>query len=543
MPADLKRARQLFESKAWSDAREAFRAVGAAGPLGLEDAWRLFWATSLSGRDAESFVVLERIYEQEHEHQPAKAARAAFWLGFRLLHLGEVSRGNGWIARAEKALERLSGPCVEAGYLQLQRVRELFYAGDYDGAFRAATRAVEVAERFGDADLACFAVNLQGRSKVRAGDVATGLKLHDQAMLAVTQGELSATITGLVYCMAIDSCWAVFDYGRMREWTASLQGWCDAQPQLSPFAGECLVHRAEILQHAGQWAEALAEARLAAEHMLARYGERAAGSARYLQAELHRLRGELDAAEALYRDASQAGYDPQPGLSLLRLLQGKPDVAVQGLRRALLAQSQPFLRIKLLIGQVEVALSSRAVTEAEAAAAELWQRAEQVGTPLLEAYARDARGRVALARGEPQAALRDLRQAFEIWQQLGLPYHAARTRVQLACACRALDDEDGAMLEIAAARTAFERLGATPDVAAIDALLAPARKPSASHGLTARELEVLRLVAAGKTNKLIAAELCLSEKTVDRHVSNIFTKLNVPSRAAATAFAYEKQLI
>lgn len=539
----LQRARQLLEQRAWAEAQTAFVELDADEPLGLDDLWSLAMSAMLCGRDQAAFVTLERLYEQGVETAPAKAARAAFWLGFRLLHVGEVSRGNGWLVRAEKALEKLAGPCVEAGYLELPRVRQAFYGGDYAGALAAASRAVEVAERFADVDLQSYAVNLQGRSKIRLGDVEGGLRLLDTAMLAATKGELSANVTGLIYCAAIDSCHSVYDVERMREWTASLRSWCEAQPQLCAFTGECMVHRAEIMELAGDWPQALEEAVRATQRILETYGERATGSSLYRQGEIHRLRGELELAEQRYREASQAGRDPQPGLSLLRLAQGKAEAAAQSLRRALAASSEPLKRATLLGAQVEVALAVQAQAEARAAADELETIAEQVGSRMFVALSLDARGQVALAAGEPQLALGKLQQAFELWQQLGAPYYAARARVQLACACRALEDDDGALLEIQAARVTFERLGALVDIAHIDALMGQGEKPAHTSGLTARELEVLRLVASGKTNKQIASELCLSEKTVDRHVSNILAKLDVPSRAGATAFAYENKLI
>lgn len=539
----LQRARELFRDRVWAEAHMAFLELDAEAPLELDDLWSMSMSATLCGRDAAGLAALERIHESALERLPAKAARAAFWLGFRLMHMGEVSRANGWLARAEKALEKLGAPCVERGYLELPRVRQLFYSGDYEGALAAASRAVDVAEAFADADLASFALNLKGRSKIRLGEVEAGLLLHDEAMLAATKGELSATVTGLIYCAAIDSCHSVYDIERMREWTSSLKGWCDAQPQLCPFTGECMVHRAEIMELSGEWPQALAEARRATERIRETYGARATGAALFRQGEIHRVRGELEQAEERYREASQVGYDPQPGLSLLRLAQCKAEAAAQGLRRALASVGEPLGRVALLAGQVEVALATKAFDEAQAAAAELEAIAQRFASRMLCAQALDACGRVELARGEAQAALGKLRRAFEIWQQLAAPYHAARTRVQLACACQALGDEDGAFLGIQAARAVFEQLGAALDIAQIDAVLGQADKPAHTSGLTTRELEVLRLVASGKTNKLIATELCLSEKTVDRHVSNILAKLAVPSRAAATAFAYENKLI
>jgi DNA-binding CsgD family transcriptional regulator len=328
----------------------------------------------------------------------------------------------------------------------------------------------------------------------------------------------------------------------MREWTESLRGWCDAQPQLGLFGASCLVSRAEIMEFAGEWLGALEEARRAGKALLESLGPRAAGEATYREAEILRLRGELSAAEARFRDASESGRDPQPGLALLRRAQGRADAGVQALRRAAAASVQPLVRVRLLPALVELLLASGAVEEARTAASELGQIAAKFDTPALRALAAQARGAVELQGGDATAAFRSLSEAFALLQELGAPYLTAQARVLLAHACQALGDEDTAQLEIAAARAAFVTLGALTDVQAIDAVTARAAGPRA-FGLSARELEVLRLVASGKTNRLIASELCLSEKTVDRHVSNIFHKLDVPSRAAATAFAYENKLL
>ena len=544
LPSDLARGRELCERRAWLEAHDALSRADHEQALELEDLWRLGWCASLCGRDADGFVVLERIYQRELENgSAAQAARAAFWLGFRMMHTGEVSRANAWLSRAERALEKLAAPCVELGWLELPRVRQLFYAGDYPAALEAATRACEVAERFEDVDLASFARNLQGRTMIRMGEVEAGLKLHDEAMLAATAGELSPSVTGLVYCAAIASCESVYAIDRMREWSLSLRNWCAAQPQLIPFAGDCLVHRAEMLLLTGEWAEALEEARRAQGALEESYGPRATGEALYLQGEIQRLRGALAAADELYREASQVGFDPQPGLSLLRLAQGKGDAALQALRRALTAAVDPLRRARLLPPLVESALVESQVEEAASAARDLAEIAEKYGSDMIRAQACSAQAAVDLAQDRVEAALGGLRRAFEVWQQLGVPYWAARTRLQLARAYQAVGDAEGAALEIDAARSSLERLGATLDPASRELLDAAAGGRLQSGGLSVRELEVLRLVASGKTNKLIAQELGLSEKTIDRHVSNILAKLNVPSRAAATAFAYENKLI
>lgn len=541
--AVLARARERFAARAWREAQVAFADADESCCLSVDDLWRWSTAASLTGAEQVGLAVLERIYEGEVTADLRVAARAAFWLGFRLAHLGEASRGQGWLARAERCLERLSEPCVEQGYLLLPRVRAQFQAGAFPQALELATRAAALGERFDDLDLAMFARNLQARVLVRLGSLEAGFKLHDESMLAVTRGELSPILTGLVYCAAIDSCQTVFALGRVREWTESLRGWCEAQPQLVTFTGACRTCRAEMLEVDGHWSEALAEAECAAQVFLDTLGPRAAGEAFYRQGEIYRLRGELERAEACYRDASQSGRDPQPGLSLLRLAEGRLDVALPGLRRAIAAASSPGLRAKLLPALSEISVACGELGEARRAAHELEGLATQFQSELLAAQAELARGAVELAEGDARAALASAARASSALAQFEAPYLLARSRLLFACACQVLDDHEGAELEITAARAAFVQLGALPEVKAIDARMSRAVPAASPGGLSSRELEVLRSIAAGKTNKQIATSLCLSEKTIDRHVSNILAKLDVPSRAAATAFAYENRLI
>jgi DNA-binding NarL/FixJ family response regulator len=414
-------------------------------------------------------------------------------------------------------------------------------AGELDEAGVLIAQVVEIALRCADRDLVSFARALQGRLLVRQGRTEEGLSLLDEAMVAVTSDELSPLIAGLIYCGVISICQQVYALNRAREWTSALADWCEAQPQLVSFTGNCMVHRAEIMQLGGSWSEAIQEARSAAERLSHSMERGVAAEACYQEAEIHRLRGEFDAAEEGYRRASQLGREPQPGLALLRLAQDRTDAAANAIRRVLGMTSDRLQRVRLLPACIEILLAAGEVEEARAACQELEEIAAQLGTDVVAAMAAHARGAVALAEGDASVAIEPLRRAFQVWQEIGAPYIAARIRVLVGQACAALGDEEGMLLELDAAREVFERLGAAPDVARL-AAHTPRADPR-PHGLTPRELEVLRLVASGKTNKLIAKELCLSEKTIDRHVSNIFLKVNVASRAAATAYAYEHGLI
>jgi DNA-binding CsgD family transcriptional regulator len=236
------------------------------------------------------------------------------------------------------------------------------------------------------------------------------------------------------------------------------------------------------------------------------------------------------------------GREPQPGLALLRLAQGRSNAAAAAIRRVVSATRDRLQRARLLPAFIEILLAVGDIPDARGACRDLEDIAKSFHTAVLAAMAADARGAIELAEGDAQAALGSLRCAWQVWQHIEAPYLAARVRVLVGQACRALGDVEGAALELDAARTVFKQLGAGPDLARIESL---SQETAIDHpaGLTRRELQVLRLVSTGKTNKVIASELSLSEKTVDRHLSNILTKLNVPSRSAATAYAYQHKLI
>ena len=538
----LDQGRECYERRAWLDAWRALSVADWHTRLDGADLERLAMSAYLLGRDDEYLDALDRAHGAHlsaGENLPA--VRCAFWLGFRLLMRAETGRATGWLSRAQRLLERQTDECAERGYVMLPLVEQQLDATEFETAYATAASAAEIGERCADADLIACARHQQGRIRLQQGQLERGLALLDEVMIAVTAGELSPLVTGLMYCSVIQACQVVYAFGRAREWTAALARWCDEQPGMVAFTGVCRVHRAEIMQLRGAWQDAIEEAQRARESSQG-FDQRATAAALYQEAEVHRLRGEFAAAEDGYRRASECGCDPQPGLALLCAAQGRADAAAGAIGVALRATTERLKRARLLPAAVEILLEAGDVDAARRACEELEDIAGSFDSGELDAIAASARAALELATGDAQAALVSSRRAAQVWQRNEAPYMAARARALAGLACRALGDTEGARLELDAARLGFERLGAAPDLARLDSL-ADAAAASRPHGLTARELQVLRLVAAGKTNKAIAAELFLSEKTIDRHVSNIFAKLDVASRAAATACAYEHKLI
>ena len=539
---ELARGREAAGRLAWADAYTALSLADRSSPLAGEDLELLATAAYLLGRVEESLQALQRAQQIYAEGgDPRRAARCAFWIWFHLINQEELAQASGWLARANRLLEHEQQECPERGYMLIPVAFQHVVAGDYTGARRAAARAAAIGRRVADADLVAFALVLHGRAMVREGRVGEGLALLDEAMVAVVAGELSPPVAGTVYCSMIDACQEISEWRRAHEWTAALTAWCEKQPDMITFTGQCLVHRAEILQLHGAWPQAVEEAKRAGERLVQGADRRVSGAAFYQQAEVYRVLGDFTAADDAYRQASHWGLEPQPGLALLRLAQGRNDAAAAAIRRVLAETSERFRRGKLLPAQVEIMLAVGDRPAARDAADELTGISESYDTPTLRAAAGAAHGAVLLAEGDARAAVVALRGAWQMWRELDAPYEAARVRVLVGLGCRALGDEEAAALDLDAARSVFAQLGAAPDLARLERL--DGRRAASRHGLTMRELQVLGLLAAGKTNHAIASDLVLAEKTVDRHVSNIYTKLGVSSRAAATAYAYRQGLL
>ncbi|MEO8437208.1 MAG: LuxR C-terminal-related transcriptional regulator [Chloroflexota bacterium] len=535
--------REAFARQAWSDAYLRLATADRERALDIDDLERLAVAAHMLGRVDDATGIWERAYQAAvGQGLTHRAVRHSFHLIMSFGSRGEFAQAGGWLSRASRMLEAEGSDVVEAGYLLVPQALEQLMRGEPAAAMDLFERIAAIADRFGDQDLATYGRLGRGQSSISLGETARGVALLDEAMIAVTTGEVSPIVVGTVYCAAIEAFGEIFDLRRAQEWTAALSGWCDSQPDLVPFRGRCLVFRTELMQFHGDWEHAELEAQRAYAWLSRPPIEPAIGEAHYQRAELQRLRGDFPGAEADYREASQWGRRPDPGLALLRLAQGDVRASAASIRRAL-DEAEGITRSRLLEPFVEVMLAIGDLDAARIAVDDLRERATRSGAVLLLALAARSEGGLRLADGDARGALAALRGAWDRWQELDAPYESARVRVGIGLACRALGDADTAQLEFDAARRVFERLGAAPDLARVERLLGGSAAGARPGGLSPREFEVLGLVARGATNREIAASLGISERTIDRHVSNIYAKLDVATRAAATAYAYEHGLV
>lgn len=537
---ELEQTRAAFDRGDWETAFEGWCVTDpdALTPTDLED---LATAAELLGRHDETVRALQQAFAGwQQAGELGRAIRCAFRLAMTAAAHGEPAMSAGWTSRAEGLVDDADADLPERGWVEFLRMFRALGSGAYAEAAAAVDEATDLGRRHGDADLLAMGLCSQGRMALYSGRVAEGLALLDEAMVRVIAGEASPVVAGHVYCTAIEGCQEISDFGRVAEWTSALERWCAAQPGLLAFTGQCAVHRGQLMRLHGQWSAALDEFELASRRYRQLGAEDAAGLAAYEAGDVHRLRGERDQADAAYRVAAEHGYDPQPGLALLWLAHGQLAAARGAVDRLLTEQGAPVQRCRLLPAAVEVLLASGDVDRAREAAAELTSLADTFGSVAPEAMAAQASGAVDLAAGDPGGALPYLRKAHQLWARAGSPYEQARVQVLTARALAAVGDGESARRELEAARATFRRLGAAPDAEEASRLLAPSTPPG---GLTAREVEVLRLVASGRSNAEIAADLVLSEKTVARHLSNIFGKLEVGSRTAATAYAFENGLM
>jgi len=532
-------AGNLARAETWI---EIYDRLGGQDPalLSAEDLEALADAAWLACRLDESYAARQRAYAKfldRHEDRPA--GRTAWRLFWEQLYNGSQAIALGWLRRARRHLATIpEGP--EHGYLALAESELALMRGSLGEAEGRAADAVAIGERFATQAMVAFGLTLHGRALIAQGRLDEGCACLDEAMTFVLNERLDAFFTGAVYCTVIAECRGIADLRRASEWTHAARTWCDSQPGITPYHGICRIDRGWVLGLCGFLEEAEREIRAAADE-LAAFKPRSAGEAYSALGEIRRRRGDLDGAEECFVFAHERGRDPQPGLALVRLAQGRTAVAAAALWAALADTSaERMTRVRLRAAQVETTLAAGDLVLAREAAADLSALAETLNRPEVQAVAEQARGAVLLASDDPGGAITDLRAARSRWADLGLPYEEAGARLLVAQAARALGDEEGARLEIQAARTAFDRIGARRDALQAAALLVAGTDRPA--GLTPREIEVLRLVAGGRSNRQIAQALAISEYTAARHVQNILAKLGVSSRTAAAAFAVEHQL-
>ena len=535
----LQAARADYARGDWAAAYAAWSAV-ELDVLSVAELEDLAASAELTGHHDTTIAALQRAFGLcQADGDRGRAVLCAFRISMTAATHGEVALAGGWTSRAEGLVEGVDD-AVELGWVAFLRMFRALGVGDFATAGGCADEVTAVGRRHADADLTALGLCAQGRMALYAGRIAEGLARLDESMVRVIAGETSPVIAGHVYCTAIEGCQEISDFGRVAEWTAALERWCAAQPGLLAFTGQCAVHRGQLLRLHGEWERALEEF----EHATRRYEEvgapDAVGLAAYEAGEVLRLRGEHAEADAAYQRAADHGFDPQPGLALLWLARGQGAAASAAVDRLLEETAGPVQRCRLLPAAVEVLLAGGAVDRARDVAAELDELAGHFGCVWVEAAAAHAHGAVELAAGDAAGSLPYLRKALQLWARAEATYDRGRSRLLIGRALAAVGDTESSRRELEAARTTFRQIGAGPSADEVDHLLAPASLPA---GLTAREAEVLRLVASGRSNAQIAADLVLSEKTVARHLSNIFGKLGVGSRTAATAFAFEHGVV
>lgn len=536
---DLSHARETFERGDWRGAHEAWSALDT-GQLTTADLVHAGTAAYLLGERQESQRLLQRAFDAlEAQDEVAAAVRVAFQVAMTYATGGEPGHFAGWVARAERLVERLGTDTPEAGYVAFLHMFACLGTGDLAGASGHADATAAAGRRHHDDDLVSLGLCSQGRLAVYSGRVREGIRHLDEAMVQVASGQVSPVIAGHVYCTAIEGCQELGELGRVVEWTGVLHRWCAEQPGLVAFTGQCAVHRGQVMQLRGAFSDAVEELGRACIRYRASGSLDAVGLAAFERGDALRVLGDLDTAEESYREAAEHGYDPQPGLALLWLARGRVAAAEGAVRRVLAETPGPVQRLRVLPAAVEVLLAAGELAAAREAATELEGLAADIGSTVPRARAAHASGAVELADDDARGALPYLRMAVLLWTTVGAPYEAARARVLIGEACARLGDTESAGQHLRSALDTFTAQGASLDAAAVRARLQPSVAPG---GLSRREVEVLRLVAGGRSNAQIAAELVLSEKTVARHLSNIFTKLDVPSRTAAAAFAFENGL-
>ncbi|GGU54376.1 response regulator transcription factor [Lentzea flava] len=530
--AHLTRARELHRDSRWEEACGEYAAADVEEPLGVEDLEAFAEAAQVCARGDEAAGLLRRVFDlRVAAGELDAAAQVAFWLWWVLLNTNQLVQANGWLQQTSRILGPVTNPWLKIPEVMFERTTgDRSRAGELLGAI--------VRENSGE--VVPWALSMWGQTLIDDGRLQDGLDRLEEAMAVLHDDGLSPRVTPWIYCAAVRGCCLARDFARAQAWNRSMAGWLDSLSSLGgAYLGNCRIYRSRLMCLGGAWPDALDEIAAVCDDLDGHTGW-ICGHAYYQLGEVRRLRGEWDAAEDAYRRAAEHGCPIQPGLALLRLAEGDADAASAGVRRALTEVTSRPERIDLLKAAVTIHLEDGKIQAARDAVTELEEITAELPMPVIEAERSAARGELALAEGDPAGALPLLRRAAGIWEDQNAPHEVAKLNVLIGQACRALADHDGARLQFTAARRTFERLGARPDLAVLDRIGAA---EAGTHGLTRREVEVLRLMARGKANRAIAAELHLSERTVHRHVSNIFGKLGVDSRTAAVTYGIKHRIV
>lgn len=510
----LEAGREALGRHAWREGYDLLTAADAVQPLSPEDLEGLAAAAWWTGRLEACISARERAFAgYTAANDRRRAAMVAIALAKDYYAKLASSIGTAWVARAERLLAD-EPESVEHGYLErLLSVIDFEGRGDFDGALEHAQRALDIGTRFGDSELQALALQDQGRALVAKGEVAEGMAMIDEATVAAVSGELSPYNTGVVYCNTIASCKDLADYRRAGDWTEAAKRWCERQA-ISGFPGLCRVYRASIMLVRGAWPEAELEARRACDELM-EFNLGYAAEAFYELGEMRMRRGDLAAAHELFARAHELGRDPQPGLAVLHLAEGKTDAASSCIDQALADESRDLHRVRLLPAQVEIALAAGDNATARTAAEELTAIAERFGSDALEAAARSASSRIALEEGDSRSAVRDARQALRLWQGVDAPYEAAQARMLLALGYLAEGNAENGALELRAAASTFDRLGAVPDARR-------AREQLESLGVAATAADG---AAAGQTRTFMFTDMVRSTSLVEAIGDDSWTQL------------------